>query len=82
MLWLFCSGIDPVCASVLEIDPTFDLGDFYVTPTVFEHKVLKNKVTGKHPILLSQHLYTKTERLERTTTSLLKFVKSVHRWKD
>ena len=48
----FCSVLDPVCASVLGIDPTFNLGDFYVTVGVFEHKLVKNKVTGKHPIFL------------------------------
>ena len=51
----FCCA-DPVCASVLGIDPTFNLGDFYVTPIVFEHKLLKNKVTGKHPIFLGPTL--------------------------
>ena len=52
----FCSGVDPVSASVLGIDPTFNLGDFYVTPTVYEQKLLKNRVTGKHPIFIGPTL--------------------------
>lgn len=34
---------------VLGVDPTFNLGDFYITPTVYEHKLIVNKKTGKHP---------------------------------
>ena len=37
---------------VVGIDPTFNLGDFYITPTVYEHKMIRNKVTGKHPTFL------------------------------
>ena len=48
----FCASHATSGAGVLGIDPTFNLGDFYVTPTVFEHKLLKNKKTGKHPNLM------------------------------
>lgn len=52
----FCACDDPVCGTILGIDPTFNLGDFYVTPTVYEHKLLKNKVTGNHPIFIGPTL--------------------------
>ena len=45
----FCANENMAYGSVLGIDPTFNLGDFFVTPTVFEHKMIKNKTTGKHP---------------------------------
>ena len=45
----FCAGENMEYGSVLGIDPTFNLGDFFVTPTVYEHKMIKNKTTGKHP---------------------------------
>ena len=48
----FCASRATSGAGVLGIDPTFNLGDFYVMPTVFEHKLLKNKKTGKHPNLM------------------------------
>ena len=38
--------------SVLGIDPTFNLADFYVTPTVYEQKLIVNKRTGKHPTFM------------------------------
>jgi len=48
----FCAVDNPIYGSVLGIDPTFNLGDFYVTPTVYEHKMLLSKVTGKHPYFI------------------------------
>ena len=45
----FCTSENMDYGSVLGIDPTFNLGDFFVTPTVYEHKLIKNKTTGKHP---------------------------------
>ena len=52
----FCACEEPVRCSVLGIDPTFDLGDFYVTPTVYEHKMIRNRVTGGHPTFLGPTL--------------------------
>ena len=52
----FCATDNPVCGSVLGIDLTFNLGDFFVIPTVYEHKMLKNKVTGKHPFFIGPAL--------------------------
>ena len=48
----FCACEDQTRGSVLGIDPTFNLGDFYVTPTTYEHMLLKNRKTGKHPVFI------------------------------
>ena len=48
----FCACEDQSSGSVLGIDPTFNLGDFYVTPSTYEHKLLKNRKTGKHPVFI------------------------------
>ena len=42
--------------SVLGIDPTFNLGDFYVTVTTYENLMLKNQKTGKHPFFIGPML--------------------------
>lgn len=47
----FC-GRGSGVGSVIGVDPTFNLGDFYVTPTVYEHKLIINKVTRKHPCFI------------------------------
>ena len=52
----FCANNNPEFSSVLGIDPTFNLGDIYVTPMVYEHKMVKNKVTGKHPSFIGPAL--------------------------
>ena len=44
----FCC--DPFDCSIF--DPTFNLGEFNVTPTVYRHMLLKNVKTGKSPLLL------------------------------
>ena len=47
--------IDRFCTSssnsVLSVDPTFNLGLFYVTPTTY-HNLLVTTKNGNHPILL------------------------------
>lgn len=43
---------DPNSFSVLWIDPTFNLGAFYVTPMVFLHRAVVSKRTQKHPVFL------------------------------
>ena len=48
----FSTCNDPTRGSVLGIDPTFNLGDFYATPTTNEHMLLKNRKTGKHPVYI------------------------------
>ena len=42
--------------SVLAVDPTFSLGNFYVTPTTFENKALVDVRSGKHPISIGPTL--------------------------
>jgi len=51
----FCSrGLKET--SVLGVDPTFNLGDYYVMPTVYEHKLIVNKTTRKHPFFVGPAL--------------------------
>ena len=52
----FCTGSP---SSVLSIDPTFNLGPFYVTPTT--HNLLVKTSTGNHPIMLGPLLIHKTK---------------------
>ena len=37
---------------ILTIDPTYNLGEFYVTPTTYPHLMLEDIITRKHPSLL------------------------------
>ena len=46
----FCCGDHGFC--IMGIDPTFKLGDFSVTPIVYQHLIVKDKKTGKSPWLL------------------------------
>lgn len=46
----FCCG--PFNFSILDIDPTFNLGDFSVTPTVYRHLLIQDPRTQKSPLLL------------------------------
>ena len=48
----FCAYSKTMVGSVLGVDPTFSLGDFFVTPTVYEHRLIKNKVLGKYPYFI------------------------------
>ena len=47
----FCC--DPFNSSILGIDPTLNLGDFSVTPTVYRHLLIQDPHTQKSPLLLS-----------------------------
>ena len=47
----FCCT-DPENFSILSVNPTFNLGEFYVTPVVFLHKAFVSKRTGKPPVYL------------------------------
>lgn len=49
--------------SVLGVDPTSNLGDFYVTPTVYENKLIVSKKTGKHPTFLVDSRRQKIRKL-------------------
>jgi hypothetical protein len=46
----FCC--DPVEFAIMGVDPTFNLGEFSVTPTVYQHLMVCDKRTGKSPWLL------------------------------
>ena len=51
-------------ASVLCIDTTFNIGNFFVTPTTYKHKILVDTHYGKEPTLLGPtmiHMQTKAE---------------------
>ena len=39
--------------SVLSVDTTFNLGDFFVTPTTYRHLMLEDAQSGKHPAIIS-----------------------------
>ena len=50
----FCC--DPFKFSILGIDPTFNLGKFSVTPTVYRHLLLCDRCTGHSPLLIGPML--------------------------
>ena len=45
--------------SVLSVDPTFELGNFYVTPIGFLHPLLKNRDSNTHPLFIGPILIHK-----------------------
>ena len=46
----FCC--DPFRFSILEIDPTFNLGEFSVTPIVYRHLLLEDSKSHNNPLVL------------------------------
>jgi hypothetical protein len=48
---------------VLSVDPTFNLGNFYVTPVTY-HNLLVNNKNGKHPIICGPILIHRTKTFE------------------
>ena len=36
--------------SIFTADTTYNLGDFYVTPTTYQHLLLESVRSGKHPV--------------------------------
>ena len=48
----FCCNQGSTNSSVFGIDPTFNLGDFYVTVTTYENVMLKSRETGRHPVFI------------------------------
>ena len=44
---------------ILTIDPTYNLGQFYVTPTTYPHLMLQDITTKKHPSIIVLCLYTR-----------------------
>ena len=49
-LQLCCT--DPSAFSIVSVDPTFNLGSFFVTPIVFLHKAFMTKRSHKSPVFL------------------------------
>ena len=47
-----------------SVDPTFDIGQFNVTPISYEHLLLKTKRDGKHPTLIGPMLVHKRKTEE------------------
>lgn len=52
----FCCSQGSTNTSVLGVDPTFNLGDFYVTVTTYENLMLTSRATGKHPVCVGPML--------------------------
>ena len=48
----FCANMGSTNTSVLGVDPTFNLGEFYVTVTTYENLLLINRKIGKHPVFI------------------------------
>ena len=38
--------------SILTVDTTYNLGDFYVTPITYQHLMLEDVTTGRHPTFM------------------------------
>ena len=56
----FCTVADDF--SILTVDPTFNLGDFDVTPTTYRHCLLESARSGNSPVLIGPTMihYRKT----------------------
>lgn len=52
----FCANDQSHRSSVFGIDPTFNLGDFYVTVTTYENLLITNKITNRHPVFVGPML--------------------------
>ena len=46
----FCCN--PVEFKPFTVDPTFDVGDYNVTPITYQHLLLENRRVGKHPSMI------------------------------
>ena len=58
----FCTN--PKQFFVFQVDPTFDLGPSSVTTTQYEHLLLVNRQSGKHPVMVGPLLvHQKNEKL-------------------
>lgn len=68
----FCCN--PVEFRPFTVDPTFDIGQFNVTPITYQHLVLENKRDGKHPSLIGPVLLheRKTEETYSTFSATLR----------
>lgn len=50
----FCT--DSTEFSILQVDPTYNLGDFSVTATEYDHLLLVSRTTGKPPLMIGPML--------------------------
>lgn len=67
--------------TVLSVDPTFNLGDFYVTVTTYRHVLLKNS-SGNHPVMMRPifvHQQKKFETYHFFASSLVALKPSLQR---
>ena len=70
----FCC--QPTQFSVLGVDATFELGDFYVTLTTYKNHSLRNCRTNSPPVFLGPafiHMERRTQDYQSFFSSLLKF---------
>lgn len=75
----FCTSRASTKSSVFGIDPTFNLGDFYVTVTTYENLKVVCRKTGKHPVFIGP-LFVHQKRTYETyfhfASELLKYRKA------
>ena len=62
----FCCN--PVEFKPFTVDPTFDIGDYNVTPITYQHLLLENRRVGKHPSMIGPVLIH-----EKKTTETFSF---------
>ena len=63
-----------------SIDPTFNLGDFYVTVTTYENLLVTIKKTGVHPVFVGPMLVHQRQTYEtyfHFASELLKYQKTL-----
>ena len=67
--------------SILTIDTTYNLGEFYVTPITYHHLMLEDVRTGKHPIMAGPmlvHQCIKYSAFNYFASTLIGCNKSLH----
>ena len=77
----FCANHQFNNASVLGIDPTFNLGDFYVTVTAYENLLVTSRKTGIHPVFVGPmlvHQHRTYETYFHFAAELVKYKKHCH----
>ena len=56
------NATNPASFKIVSVDPTFNLGNFDVTVMTYEHGLVINKRTGKHPIVMGPVLIHKRKQ--------------------
>ena len=62
----FCCS--PVEYKPFTVDPTFDIGEYNVTPITYQHLLLENKADGKHPSMIGPVLLHEKKTSETYST--------------